>query len=101
MRPTGNRSINAHYHRGMTRAKWASLCIGACSAFRPSIRNGQLWASVIVLSSIVCCRRFWWEWKGYLPKQNVLEFMKKNYPADWSYVNFAPELRAELFGRLT
>lgn len=40
----------------------------------------------------------WWEWQGDLPKKEVIEFMKKNYPPSWTYADFAAQFRAELFG---
>ncbi len=42
--------------------------------------------------------RFWWSWKGNNPDPKVVAFMNANYPPDWTYADFAPQLRAELFG---
>jgi len=39
----------------------------------------------------------WWSWKGDNPNPDVVEFMKKNYPADWTYADFAAQFRAELY----
>lgn len=43
--------------------------------------------------------RLWWEWKGEFPKKDVVDYMEKNYPADWTYADFASQFRAELFGK--
>jgi hypothetical protein len=43
--------------------------------------------------------RFWWEWKGSNPIQQVVEFMNKTYPPDWTYADFAAQFRAELYGK--
>jgi len=40
----------------------------------------------------------WWSWKGDNPNPDVVEFMKKNYPVDWTYADFAAQFRAELYG---
>ena len=39
---------------------------------------------------------FWWNWQG---SQNpaTVEFMKKNYPPDFTYADFAPQFKAEFF----
>ncbi|XP_035826116.1 alpha-L-fucosidase isoform X2 [Aplysia californica] len=34
---------------------------------------------------------FWWQWKGSAPRKQVVDFMKKNYPPDWTYADFAKE----------
>jgi len=39
---------------------------------------------------------FWWYWKGARDKDTV-EFMEKNYPPDFTYADFAPQLKAEFF----
>jgi len=43
--------------------------------------------------------RMWWEWKGTNPNRNVVEFMNKTYPPDWTYADFAAEFRAEFYGK--
>lgn len=45
-----------------------------------------------------CLVRMWWSWKGDNPNPDVVEFMKKNYPVDWTYADFAAQFRAELYG---
>lgn len=40
----------------------------------------------------------WWAWKGTNPSKQVVDFMNKTYPPDWTYADFAPEFRAELYG---
>jgi hypothetical protein len=40
----------------------------------------------------------WWAWKGTNPNPDTVAFMNKNYPADWTYADFAPQFRAELYG---
>ena len=39
---------------------------------------------------------FWWDWKG-TKDQDVVSFMEKNYPAGFTYADFAPMFKAELF----
>ncbi|XP_048755999.2 plasma alpha-L-fucosidase-like [Ostrea edulis] len=39
---------------------------------------------------------FWWFWKGQ-PQANVVAFMNKFYPPNWTYADFAKEFRAEFF----
>ena len=39
---------------------------------------------------------FWWEWRGRQLEWAV-EFMKENYPEDFTYPDFAPSFTAELF----
>jgi alpha-L-fucosidase len=39
---------------------------------------------------------FWWFWKGQ-PQPNVVEFMNKFYPPNWTYADFAKEFRAEFY----
>lgn len=39
---------------------------------------------------------FWWDWQGD-PQLNVVQFMKNNYPPDFTYPDFAPEFQIELF----
>ena len=50
----------------------------------------------------------WWQWKGPSPRKQVVDFMKDNYPPDWTYADFAkdfnppvgiydPEYWAEVF----
>jgi alpha-L-fucosidase len=42
--------------------------------------------------------RMWWAWKGTKPNPRIVDFMNKNYPADWTYADFAAQFRAELYG---
>ena len=44
--------------------------------------------------------RMWWEWQGDFPKTEVVSFMAKNFPPDWTYADFAQQFRAELFGSI-
>jgi len=39
---------------------------------------------------------FWYGWKTE-HKQDYIEFMKKNYPPDFTYADFAPMFKAEFF----
>lgn len=39
---------------------------------------------------------FWWDWKGENATWDV-EFMQKNYPPGFTYADFAPSFKAELF----
>jgi len=39
---------------------------------------------------------FWWSWKEVHDPATV-EFMKKNYPPDFTYADFAPQFKAEFF----
>jgi len=39
----------------------------------------------------------WWHWQGNDPDPKLVDFMKKNYPSDWTYADFASHFRAELF----
>ena len=39
---------------------------------------------------------FWWMWQGD-PDPAIVEFMKKNYPPDFTYADFAPQFKAEFF----
>jgi len=39
---------------------------------------------------------FWWNWKGAHDSATV-EFMKKNYPSEFTYADFAPQFKAEFF----
>ena len=43
--------------------------------------------------------RMWWHWKGNDPDPAIVNFMEKNYPADWTYADFASQFRAELFSK--
>ncbi len=40
----------------------------------------------------------WWEWKGSNPDKNLVAFMNKTYPPDWTYADFASQFRAEFYG---
>ena len=33
----------------------------------------------------------WWQWKGSSPRKQVVDFMKENYPPNWSYADFAKD----------
>ncbi|XP_078722601.1 tissue alpha-L-fucosidase [Lampetra fluviatilis] len=39
---------------------------------------------------------FWWHWQGDRTPEYV-DFMKRNYPPDFQYADFAPQFRAEFF----
>ena len=39
---------------------------------------------------------FWWFWKGQ-PQSYIVEFMKKYYPPNWTYADFAKDFRAEFY----
>jgi alpha-L-fucosidase len=41
----------------------------------------------------------WYEWKGPKPNPQVVAFMNKTYPSDWTYADFAAQFRAELYGK--
>ncbi|XP_070194986.1 alpha-L-fucosidase-like isoform X1 [Littorina saxatilis] len=40
---------------------------------------------------------FWYRWKGVPPNAKVVEFMKKNYPPDFTYADFAADFTAEFY----
>ena len=40
---------------------------------------------------------FWWRWKGTNPEKNTVEWMKKNYPPDFTYADFAKQFTAEFY----
>ncbi len=40
--------------------------------------------------------RFWWDWQGE-PQQDVVDFMKKNYPPGFHYSEFASDFTADEF----
>lgn len=40
---------------------------------------------------------FWWYWKGTSPKKDVVDFMKDNYPPDFSYNEFAKDFTAQYY----
>ena len=40
---------------------------------------------------------FWYRWKGPDKYPEVVDFMKKNYPPDFTYADFASSFTAELF----
>ena len=39
---------------------------------------------------------FWYNWQGH-KQTTIVDFMKKNYPPDFTYPDFAPMFKAELF----
>lgn len=39
---------------------------------------------------------FWWYWQGS-KEPDVVDFMKKNYPPNFQYANFAPMFTTEFF----
>ncbi|XP_061185892.1 alpha-L-fucosidase-like [Saccostrea echinata] len=39
---------------------------------------------------------FWWFWKGQ-PQSDIVNFMKKYYPPNFTYADFAKEFRAEFY----
>lgn len=39
---------------------------------------------------------FWWQWKS-VKNPDYVKFMRKNYPPNFEYQDFAPEFRTELF----
>lgn len=39
---------------------------------------------------------FWWDWEG-VKSPAVVNFMKDNYPPDFTYADFAKDFRAEFF----
>lgn len=41
--------------------------------------------------------RFWWDWQGSPPQQDVVQFMAKNYPPGFTYADFAKDFKAEYF----
>ena len=40
---------------------------------------------------------FWYKWKGPNPQKEYVDFMTNNYPPGFSYADFAPMLKGELF----
>lgn len=41
-------------------------------------------------------KRFWWDWLGS-KEQDVVDFMNKNYPPDFTYADFGNQFKAEFF----
>ncbi len=41
----------------------------------------------------------WYRWKGPKPSAQVVAFMNKTYPPDWTYADFAAEFHAEFYGK--
>lgn len=39
---------------------------------------------------------FWWDWQG-ANESNIIDFMAKNYPPGFTYADFAPMFKAEMF----
>ncbi|CAF3810942.1 unnamed protein product [Rotaria sordida] len=39
----------------------------------------------------------WWSWKGNDPSSEVVAFINKNYPPDWTYADFAAQFHAEFY----
>ncbi len=39
---------------------------------------------------------FWWDWQGIKAK-DVINFMEKNYPPDFTYADFAQSFKAEFY----
>jgi hypothetical protein len=81
--------------------------------FRLSIRNGKFLfvlgrkthAHILLLeistkrtTKFFFGHRFWWAWKGDNPNKDVMAFMEKNYPVDWTYADFASQFHAEFYG---
>ncbi|XP_029700716.1 tissue alpha-L-fucosidase-like isoform X1 [Takifugu rubripes] len=41
---------------------------------------------------------FWWRWQGQQPPEQIcVDYMKKNYPPDFTYPDFAPGFHAQFF----
>ena len=40
---------------------------------------------------------FWWQWKGPDAQAELVQFMRKNYPPDFSYADFGHLFKAELY----
>lgn len=41
---------------------------------------------------------FWWHWQGQQPPEQIcVDYMKKNYPPDFTYPDFAPGFHAQFF----
>lgn len=58
----------------------------------------QYFVRDIFAGDLFICR-FWYRWKGPSPNPDVVAYMEKNYPADWTYADFANQFRADLFSR--
>ncbi len=41
--------------------------------------------------------RFWWYWQGNQPQQDVIDYMKKNYPPNFTYADFAKDFTAQFY----
>jgi len=82
----------------MMKAKLASSYIGVSSVFHLLIQNGALFSGIKHNFYAFYMYRMWWAWKGNNPDANVVAFMNKTYPPDWTYADFASEFRAEFFG---
>lgn len=51
--------------------------------------SSQLFFSLLVPS--FRSEWFWYYWQGPKPFPDVVEFMKENYPPDWTYADFAEQ----------
>lgn len=40
---------------------------------------------------------FWWDWQGNNPSKDVVDFMSKNYPPNFTYADFGNEFTTEFF----
>lgn len=43
--------------------------------------------------------RMWIYWKEGGPTSSIVKFMNRTYPSDWTYPDFAPQFRAEFYGK--
>ncbi|XP_046874716.1 tissue alpha-L-fucosidase-like [Hypomesus transpacificus] len=40
---------------------------------------------------------FWWHWKGHPTDPKYVDYMKQNYPPEFTYAEFAPQFQAQFF----
>ena len=53
--------------------------------------------SVPALTGSTSAEWFWTDWENSKPGEFLYDFMKMNYPATWTYGDFANQFTAELF----
>lgn len=73
---------------------------GAYLQYQHSDRNGKKNINFPPFLEKTCnfvIFRFWWDWQGDKPLPDVVDFMKKNYPPNFAYSEFAKEFSAENF----
>ncbi|UJR23862.1 hypothetical protein I4U23_026835 [Adineta vaga] len=86
------------YSKSIYTPDWSSLDTRSIPSWFDQAKVGIFihWG-VFSVPSITSEAWMWWAWKGDNPNPETVAFMEKNYPADWTYADFAREFRAEFF----